>query len=68
MTGKIKKMIDSLIEIRAQGNQSLVATTRTKLLLKGIDPGKYTEATEDNPEIIAKIKSIAGEMGITLND
>ena len=68
MPGKIKRLIDSLIEIRAQGNQNLVVTTRTKLLLKGIDPSKYTETTEDNPEVILKIKGIAGEMGITLKD
>jgi hypothetical protein len=39
MAGKIKKLIDSLIEQRSQGSASIATTTRTKLLLKGIDEG-----------------------------
>ncbi len=66
MAGKIKKMIDSLIEIRSGGSQSLASTTRTKLLLKGIDSKKFTEQSEDDPVIIKTIEQIADEMGIKL--
>ena len=52
MAGKIKLLIDNLVEQRAQGNPSLESTTRTKLLLKGIDGTKYTASSDDDPAII----------------
>lgn len=66
MAGKIKKMIDNLIQIRSGGSESLASTTRTKLLLKGIDSKKYTDQSEDDPAIIKTIEQIADEMGIKL--
>jgi hypothetical protein len=66
MTGKIKLLIDNLIEVRSQGNPSIASTTRTKLLLKGIDLRSYSSSSEDDPEIIAKIKQVAQEMNIQL--
>lgn len=66
MAGKIKQLIDTLIEKRAQGNPSIASTTRTKLLLKGIDSNKFNEKSEDDPAIIASIIKIADEMGTNL--
>lgn len=66
MTGKIKLLIDTLIERRSQGNESIASTTRTKLLLKGINSKKYSEQSEDDPAVIKTIMQIAQEMGITL--
>jgi len=66
MTGKIKKLIETLIEIRSQGNPSIASTTRTKLLLKGIDSKKFTEQSDDDPAVINSIMQIADEMGIKL--
>ena len=37
MAGKVKMLIDSLIEQRSQGNEAIASTTRTKLLLKGVN-------------------------------
>ncbi|MBN1165789.1 MAG: hypothetical protein JXA44_01515 [Methanospirillaceae archaeon] len=68
MAGKIKHYIDNLIEIRSQGISSIATTTRTKLLLKGIDTTKYTESSDDDPAVIEKIKLVAEEMGIILGD
>jgi hypothetical protein len=66
MTGKIRLLIDNLIEERAHGNPSLESTTRTKLLLKGIDSSKFSSSSDDNSEIIEKIKQIARDMNIVL--
>ena len=66
MAGKIKKLLDTLIERRSQGNPSIASTTRTKLLLKGIDGSKYTAQSDDDPKVIASIIQIADEMGINL--
>jgi hypothetical protein len=66
MTGKIKEMIDLLIEKRSQGNESIASTTRTKILLKGINIKKYTHESEDDPVVINTISQIAKEMGIEI--
>lgn len=66
MSGKIKQMIDSIIEQRSRQNPALVGLTRAKLLLKGIDPSKFNNSSEDNPDIMKKLKSIAQELGLKL--
>jgi len=66
MTGKIIELIDRLVELKSGGNPTVANTTRTKLLLKGINPKKYDSQSEDDPEVIKKIEHIAKEMGINL--
>lgn len=66
MSGKIRQLIDTLVEKRSQGSASIASTTRTKLLLKGIDSKKYSEQSDDDPAVIASIIKIADEMGINL--
>jgi len=62
----IKHLIDQIIETRAKGNAVLISTTKTKLTLKGIDPSKYSETSNDDPVMIAKIVSVAREMGVKI--
>ena len=64
MVGKIKAMLDDIIEQRSKGNPVLTITTKSKLLLKGIDYEKYTPQSSDDPVIVAKVKQCAQEMGI----
>jgi hypothetical protein len=64
MAGKIKKMIDIIILENAKGNETLINLTKAKLTLKGINPKKFDVNTEDNPEIIEKLKIVANDMGI----
>lgn len=66
MPGRIKIMIDKIIEQRSKGNPILVNTTRTKLVLKGIDPGKFNSGSPDDPVIIAKLRTLADELSVTL--
>ena len=66
MAGQVKTIIDRIIDQRGSGNKVLMNTTRTKLLLKGIDPEAFTESTEDDPAILDKIKAIAEEFGVKL--
>jgi hypothetical protein len=66
MVGRIKRMIDTIIEKRANGNQTIVNTTRTKLRLKGISPDNYTLTSEDDPVIIEKLSNLAKELGISI--
>jgi|APSaa5957512576_1039674.scaffolds.fasta_scaffold202236_2 hypothetical protein len=66
MAGKIKQMLDIIIEKRSNGQQLLISTTKTKLLIKGIDTEKFNSSSEDNPEIINKVMTLAKDFGVSL--
>ncbi len=66
MPGQIKTMIDKIIAQRSKGNVVLVNTTKTKLLLKGIDPDKFGAASPDDAAIIARLQTLANEFSVTL--
>lgn len=62
MAGKIKNLIDQIVEQRSKGNAIVASSTRTKLILKGINPTKYNEHSEDDPVILQKLMEIAKEL------
>lgn len=63
MPGKVKRMIDSIIEQRSRGDPILLKTTKTKLMLKGINPDKFTLKSEDDPRILEKLNKLMKELG-----
>jgi hypothetical protein len=62
MAGKIKKMIDSIIEQRAKDNAMLAGVIKTKLMLKGIDPSKFSAQSDDDPAIIGKLEALMKDL------
>ncbi len=62
MAGRIKQMIDSIIEQRSKGDPLLVKTTKTKLMMKGININRYTFQSEDDPIIIEKLEKLIAEL------
>ena len=66
LAGKIKQMIDKIVAERSNGEPLLAAVTETKLVLKGVDPKKYTAISEDDREIIGKLREIAKDLGVTV--
>ncbi len=58
MPGKIKRMIDEILAERSKGNEMVEKIVRTKLILKGIDPAKFTESSDDDPAIIEKLEKM----------
>ena len=66
MAGIINKMICTIIAQRSKGNPTIGSTTRTKLILKGIDPSKYTPSSPDDPVVIENLKLVAKELSVTL--
>jgi hypothetical protein len=66
MAGVIKTMIDSIVEQRARGNSTVALTTKTKLVLKGVNPERFNSNSADDAAIIAKLRAIAVEMGVRL--
>jgi len=66
MPGLIKTMIERIIAERSKGNSTLAATTKTKLILKGIDPDKFGPSSPDDQAVITKLRALAAELNITL--
>lgn len=62
MAGQIRRMIDSIVQKRAQGNKAVEHMTIAKLILKGIDPTKYSEQTEDDPAILLQLENLSREL------
>ena len=59
-------MIDTIITQRSKGNSTIALTTRTKLVLKGVNPDRFSATSADDPAVIAKLQTIAGELGVRL--
>jgi len=66
MAGQIKRMIDAIIEQRSHGNKVTALMTETKLLIRGIDPKCFHTLSPDDPEMMAKLKEVAANMGVNL--
>ena len=66
MAGQIKKMLDKIIEARSHGDRTIALTTKTKLVLKGINPEDYGSDSADDPEVISRVKQVAKELGVTI--
>lgn len=64
MAGQIRRLLDAVIEQRAKGNETVGNLTKTKLILKGLDPDRYNAATPDDPAVISKVRAVAIEMGV----
>lgn len=62
MAGKIRQMIDSIISQRAKDNPMLERVIKTKLILKGINPNKFTHQSEDDPAILGKLEKMVAEL------
>ncbi len=62
MAGRIKQLIDHIISQRAQNNPMLERVIKTKLILKGINPAKYTPESNDDPAIIEKLEKMMNEL------
>ncbi|HTP64462.1 MAG TPA: hypothetical protein VMJ66_03645 [Geobacteraceae bacterium] len=62
MAGKIRRMIDSVIQQRAMGNPMLEKIIKTKMILKGVNPNKYTLESEDDPLVLDKLERMLREL------
>jgi hypothetical protein len=55
-------MIDTIISQRAKDNAMLAGVIKTKLMLKGIDPSKFTPQSPDDPAIISKLQAVMKDL------
>jgi hypothetical protein len=64
MAGQIKQMIDTIVNQRAKGNPTIALTTKAKLVLKGVNPGSFSDVSPDDPVVVAKVRAIAADFGV----
>jgi hypothetical protein len=66
MAGNIKRMIDAITEKRSKGNPTGALTTKTKFILKGLNPDRFDANSPDDPVVIARVRAIGAEMGVSV--
>jgi len=66
VTGTVKGMLEKIIAVRGKANPTFVDATRAKLILKGLNPAKFTTSTPDDPELVARVRAVAAEFGVNL--
>lgn len=59
-------MLNSIIQQRAKGNSTIATTTKTKLILKGINPDRFDSSSPDDAAVIGKLRAIAQELGVAV--
>lgn len=67
MAGKIKKIIDTIIEYKSQGNSSIERLVKTKMSLRGVNPDDFNSYSEDDSAVIAKLEIMAKEYNVKIN-
>jgi diguanylate cyclase (GGDEF)-like protein len=68
LAGKIKKMIELIIQERSHGNPAIAEMTKAKFILKGLNPDKYDSNSEDDPILIKKLLTIDRHINETYSD
>ena len=58
MAGKIRQLIDFILEQKAKENPMLERVIKAKMILKGINPAKYTAQSDDDPRIISHLEAM----------
>jgi hypothetical protein len=66
MAGAVRKMLDTIVEQRSKGSELLAGTTRTKLILKGLNPDKFSASSPDDPALVARVREVAAELNVHL--
>ncbi|MGO9614158.1 MAG: hypothetical protein ACLPX5_14165 [Dissulfurispiraceae bacterium] len=57
-------MINSIIDQRAKGDPAVEKLIKVKLLLKGIDPSKFSGDSADDPTIIDKLNQAVADFEV----
>ncbi len=66
MAGTVKKILETIVATRGRGNPTFMDTTRAKLILKGMNPAKFSATTPDDPATVEKARRVAAEFGVTV--
>jgi hypothetical protein len=61
MAGRVRKLIDELIELRTRGSDSVTPFLRAHLMMRGINPDAYTESSPDDPAKVAALEAMIAD-------
>lgn len=64
LSGKVKELINQIMKERSSGNPAISEMTKSKFILKGINPDKFDSNSFDDPIIIKRLHNIARELNI----
>ena len=62
MSGKVKAAIDQVIARKKKGGTTLIALFKMRLIMNGIDPDQWDESSPDDPQVLARVESIAKDI------
>lgn len=65
--GRIRHIIDAIIDQRSQGDPALAKVIKANLNLRGINPDDYPPNAPDNPQVLSRFKALAKDLGVYLN-
>ena len=68
MPGTVRKIIERIKEQRSAGNSVVALTVETRLVLQGFDPQRFDYDTPDDAGRLARIREIAQEMDVAVDD
>jgi hypothetical protein len=66
MAGVIKVLIESYVNEMSNGNEGIAKSIYIRLALNGIVHSKYTDESNDNPEIMEKLYRLARQANIKI--
>jgi hypothetical protein len=66
MAGQIRRALDTIIRERSHGDATLVDTTKTRLLIKGFDYGRFTEDSPDDDAVLHRLRAVARDMKLAV--
>ena len=66
MAGQVRALLDKIVSERAKGNRTIAMSTKTKLIIKGVNPDHWNARSPDDPDVLSKVRQIAQDFGVTL--
>ncbi|MDD2458530.1 MAG: FIST N-terminal domain-containing protein [Eubacteriales bacterium] len=62
MAGKIRQIMETIIQERSMDNPAIAEMTKAKFILKGIRLEHYDQNSEDDPAVIEKLLQLKGQL------
>ena len=66
MQGQTRRLLDAIIAQRSQGNETIALAMKTKLILKGLNPDRFTATTDDDPVVLSRVQEIARTLNVNV--
>jgi len=61
MAGRVKQLIDELMELRGASNEGVAHFMRAHLMLNGIDPARYTDSSPDDQQTQRRLEEMISD-------